>query len=74
MNQYKEMTDTAWNKFASYSKYQCEFAIRDIHATLAVTPNGNDYRDAYTQKLWCELDAARDRIREIDLAMERGAA
>ena len=74
MNQYKEMTDTAWNKFANYSKYQCEYAIRDIHATLAVTPNGDDYRDQYTQKLWCELDAARDRIREIDLASGKGEA
>lgn len=74
MNQYQNMTEVAWNKFSNYSKYQCEFAIRDIHATLAVTPNGDDYRDAYTQKLWCELDAARDRIREIDLAIERGAA
>jgi hypothetical protein len=74
MKKYIQMTDTAWNKFASYSKFQCEHAIRDIHATLAVTPNGNDYRDTYTQKLWCELDAARDRIREIDLAIGKGAA
>lgn len=74
MNKYIEMTIAACNKFARYSKFQCEYAIRDIHATLAVTPNGNDYRDAYTQKLWCELDAARDRIREIDLASGKEAA
>jgi hypothetical protein len=73
MSKYTEMTDTAWNKFARYSKHQCEYAIRDIHATLAVTPNGNDHKDAYTQKLWAELDAARDRIREIDLSRKGDA-
>jgi len=65
---YSDMTDTAWNKFQGYSIAQCEHAIADIHATLAITPNGKDFRDPYTQKLWCELDAARDRIREITLA------
>jgi hypothetical protein len=71
---YSEMTDTAWSKFQGYSIEQCEHAISDIHETLDATPNGRDFRNPYVQKLWCELDAARDRIREITRGAELDAA
>ena len=70
MTTYQDMTDTAWSKFSTYTQAQCEQAIKDIHETLAVTPNGKDYRNPYVQKLWCELDAARDRMRELSLAVK----
>jgi len=62
------MTETAWNKFASHTLAQCHYAIRDIHNALNVTCKDKDHSDPYVQKLWCELDAARDRIRELELA------
>ena len=60
------MTDTARNKFSAYNRAECEYATKDIHRTLFVTCAGKDLGDPYVAKLWCELDAVRDRIREIE--------
>jgi hypothetical protein len=54
-----EYAITARNKFAAYTKEQCDFAIRDIHATLAA--QGADITSDYSTKLYVELDAARAR-------------
>jgi hypothetical protein len=58
---YTEMNRAAADKFKHYTLAQCEFAIADIHATLTVTPYGDDMAHPYTAKLYAELDAARDR-------------
>ena len=69
MTTYQDMTDTARNKFSAYTRAECQYAMRDIHRALHVTCAGKDYTDPYVQKLWCEIDAARDRMRELSLAM-----
>jgi hypothetical protein len=69
MTTYQEMTETARSKFSTYTHAQCDYAIKDIHRALDVTCSGKDHRDPYVQKLWSELDAARDRVRELGLAM-----
>jgi hypothetical protein len=66
MTTYLEMTDTARNKFGACNRAECEYAIKDIHRTLFVACAGKELDDTYVQKLWCELDAVRDRIREIE--------
>lgn len=58
---YTELNRNAVNKVSGYSLAQCEYAIADIHATLAVTPYGDDMAHPYTAKLYAELDAVRDR-------------
>ena len=68
MTTYQDMTDTARNKFSAYTRAECRHAIRDIHIALGITCAGKDHKDPYVQKLWCELDAARDRMRELSLA------
>ena len=59
-------------KFASYTGAQCEFAIRDIHATLAICKVGGD--QDYQDKLYAELDAARDRLRQLATVRSRAGA
>lgn len=56
---YRETTALYSNKVRGYTASQCEFAIRDIHATIALHEGDLDH--PYIQKLWAELDAVRDR-------------
>ena len=56
---YTDMTALYRNKVRGYNASQCEFAIRDIHATIAL--HEGDLNHPYIQKLWAELDAVRDR-------------
>lgn len=56
---YNELTETMRNKFAGYTIAQCDFAIRDCHATLKELAEPHD--SLYSRKLWAEIDAARDR-------------
>jgi len=58
---HSDLTRIATDKVRGYTLAQCEFAIADIHATLAVTPYGDDVSHPYTIKLYAELDAVRDR-------------
>jgi len=56
---HSDLTRIATDKVRGYTLAQCEFAIADIHATLAL--HGDDLSNPYVTKLYAELDAARDR-------------
>lgn len=56
---YSDLTALYRNKVREYTADQCEFAMRDIHATIAL--HEGDLNHPYIQKLWAELDAVRDR-------------
>ena len=56
---YTELNRTATAKVSRYTIAQCEFAIADIHATLAL--HDRDLGHPYVAKLYAELDAVRDR-------------
>jgi hypothetical protein len=58
---HSDLTRIAAAKVSRYTLAQCEYAIADIHATLAVTPYGDDMAHPYVTKLYAELDAVRDR-------------
>lgn len=62
--EFNELKKVIVTKFSSYDKYQCEAAIADCHATFkslgdAITPD-------YSEKLWCEIDTARERIEKLN--------
>jgi len=57
---YTEMTALFRNKVREYTADQCEFAVRDIYNTLRFV--ARDMSDPYVAKLYCELDAMRDRL------------
>jgi hypothetical protein len=61
---YTQINRNAVDKFNRYTLAQCETAIADIHATLALH-EADDMHNAYVVKLWAELDAARDRIHAL---------
>ena len=56
---YPNLNRAAAEKFSRYTLAQCEFAIADINATLAL--HDRDLGHPYVAKLYAELDAARDR-------------
>lgn len=56
---YSDMSALFRNKVRGYNASQCEFALRDIHTTIAL--HEGDLNHPYIQKLWAELDAVRDR-------------
>jgi len=58
---YTELNRNATHKVSRYTLAHCDYAIADIHATLAVTPYGDDMGHPYVAKLYAELDAVRDR-------------
>jgi hypothetical protein len=60
---YTEMTALYHNKVRGYTADQCEFAVRDIHKTIAL--HEGDLNHPYIQKLWVELDAMRDRLAHL---------
>ena len=57
---YTDMTALYRNKARGYTADECEFAVRDIHTTIAL--HEGDLNHPYIQKLWAELDAMRERI------------
>ena len=63
---YTEMTTLYRNKVKHYTKDQCEFAVRDIYTTLQFI--ARDMSDPYVVKLYCELDAVRDRNAQLKSA------
>lgn len=60
---YSDMTALYRNKAREYNASQCEFAMRDIHTTIAL--HEGDLNHPYIQKLWAELDAMRDRLAHL---------
>jgi hypothetical protein len=60
---YTEMTTLYRNKARGYTADQCEFAVRDIHTTIAL--HEGDLNHPYIQKLWAELDAMRERLAHL---------
>jgi hypothetical protein len=60
---YTEMTALFRNKVRGYTADQCEFAVRDIHTTIAL--HEGDLNHPYIQKLWAELDAMRERLAQL---------
>lgn len=51
---------TAKAKFARHTTTECIHAIADCHDTLQ--EGQYEYAHPYAQKLWAEIDAARDRL------------
>ena len=56
---YTDINRAAVTKVSHYTLAQCEFAIADIHSTLALYDR--DMGHPYVAKLYAELDAVRDR-------------
>ena len=56
---YTDLNRAAVTKVSRYTIAQCEFAIADIHSTLALYDR--DMAHPYVSKLYAELDAVRDR-------------
>lgn len=56
---YTDLNRNAAAKVSRYTLAQCEYAIADIHATLAL--HDRDLGHPYVAKLYAELDAVRDR-------------
>ena len=54
---YSDMVKVAKNKFAEYTNEQVAYAIKDCHETLKL----NEHNKTYSEKLWVEIDALRDR-------------
>lgn len=50
-------------KIASLNSQQCEQVIKDCHETLTV--GAYAYSSPYAQKLWCEIDLARERLMQL---------
>lgn len=61
---YTDLAALFRRKFANSDLYSCECALRDCYdALLAV----GEHRDPeYARKLWCEIDAIRDRQMAIN--------
>ena len=62
MFNYTEAAKVAANKFSTYTEQQCRYAIKDCTETLQFY----DHENPYAKKLWVEIDAARDRLMEIE--------
>lgn len=56
---YTDLNRAAIAKVSRYTLAQCDFAITDIHSTLALYDR--DLGHPYVAKLYAELDAVRDR-------------
>lgn len=50
-------------KIARLNAWQCENVIKDCHETLAV--GSYTYSSPYAQKLWLEIDLARERLMQL---------
>jgi hypothetical protein len=56
---YQDLMAVFRRKFAEYDAHMCDRALRDCYdAMLAV---GETTDPEYARKLWCEIDAIRDR-------------
>lgn len=50
-------------KIAGLNSWQCEQIIKDCHETLTVGEYA--YSAPYAQKLWFEIDTARERLMQL---------
>lgn len=58
-----ELKEALRLKIARLSAWQCEAVIKDCHETLTV--GQYSYSAPYAQKLWCEIDLARERLMQL---------
>ena len=58
---YQKMMDTFKNKMREYDAAQCKRAMDDVYETLTLHKDPTPYQ----QKLLWELDALRDRQRQV---------
>ena len=56
---YTELMAVFKRKFAEYDAYRCDRAMRDCRDTLVALGETPDTE--YGRKIWCEIDAIRDR-------------
>jgi len=59
---FSELSASMRVKFSRYDLAMCAYAIKDCHETLAINPDADP---AYVQKLWAEIDAARERAMKL---------
>jgi hypothetical protein len=59
---FSELSAAMRVKFSRYDLAMCAYAIKDCHETLAINPDADP---AYVQKLWAEIDAARERAMKL---------
>jgi hypothetical protein len=57
---YTDLAAVYRRKFAALGQYECQCALQDCYETLRLH-EGNPASDEYVRKLWCEIDAIRDR-------------
>lgn len=57
---YTDLAAIFRRKFAELDQYGCQCALQDCYATLQLH-EGNPASAEYVRKLWCEIDAIRDR-------------
>ena len=60
------LTEALKNKFRKASALVCQMSIKDCHETLIV--GQYPYESEYAQKLWAEIDMARDRMMALSRA------
>ncbi len=56
---YTDLAAVFRRKFAEYDAHMCDRALRDCYDTMLAVGEATD--PEYTRKLWCEIDAIRDR-------------
>lgn len=57
---YPDLMALFKRKFADADMSQCRRALQDCYATLRIHERQHG-SDEYVRKLWCEIDAIRDR-------------
>ena len=67
MSKFLHTSEDFKEKFRSYTRTQCKFALMDINETIVL--QGQDRFDApYIQKLLAEKDAITERITELEVS------
>jgi len=56
---YQDLMAVFRRKFAQSDLYSCECALRDCYDAMLAIGEARD--PEYARKLWCEIDAIRDR-------------
>lgn len=56
---YTDLSALFRRKFAEYDAHMCDNALRDCYDTMLAVTESRD--PEYGRKLWCEIDAIRDR-------------
>ena len=61
---YQDLAAVFRRKFAGLGMYECISAMNDCYETLAIHEH-EPASSEYVRKLWCEIDAIRDRQMQI---------